>query len=92
MDSIEDMRRIAPEEALQMTKDAKGSTWYEDWRPYCAQQQVPCNSRLNRMDKTDYGFRCRFCGNVIGFHLKRLKESPLNDAKYVAPSQIKKYY
>lgn len=31
-----------------------------------------------RMISTDYGFKCPSCGNMIGFNLTRLKESPLN--------------
>lgn len=44
-------------------------------RPYC----MMCN-RSDRMVSEPYGFRCPQCGNMIGFNLKRLKESPLNNA------------
>lgn len=91
MDSIEDMRKLAPEVALQMLKQAKGPEWTLNWRPHCKQTQIPCTSGLHRMDKTDYGFRCRFCGNVIGFHLERLSDSPLNNPDY-KPGQTKKYF
>lgn len=45
------------------------------WRPYC----MMCN-RSDRMVSEPYGFKCPQCGNMIGFNLKRLKESPLNNA------------
>lgn len=35
-----------------------------------------------RMISTDYGFRCPSCGNMIGFNLTRLQESPLNKRNY----------
>lgn len=56
-------------------KEAKGGTWYDGWRPYC----MMCN-RSDRMVSEPYGFKCPQCGNMIGFNLKRLKESPLNNA------------
>ena len=67
---------LSEEEKLSLLKEAKGGTWYDGWRPYCC---VPhCNSRLNRMLQESYGFKCQSCGNLIGWNLERLKESPLN--------------
>lgn len=51
------------------------SEWKDGWRPYC----MMCN-RSDRMVSEPYGFKCPQCGNMIGFNLKRLKESPLNNA------------
>jgi hypothetical protein len=69
---------LSEEEKLNKLKEAKLGSWYDGWQPYCTQTQVPCKSGLYRMDKMLYGFRCSFCGNMIGFNLQRLNESPLN--------------
>lgn len=87
MQTCEDMQKLSEEEKLEMTKNAKGGTWDPAWRPYCLQKQVPCPSGLLRMDRMNFGFRCRRCGNIIGFDLKRLKESPLNSPNYKLPVQ-----
>ncbi len=58
---------------LAMLKEAKGGTWYDDWRPYC----MTCSTTV-RMAQHDYGFRCQGCGNLIGWDCQRLAESPLN--------------
>ena len=76
MKTIQDNIKLSQEERLKLLKDAKGSPWYDGWKPYCC---VPnCTSRLNRMVETEYGFRCSYCGNMIGWDLGRLQESPLN--------------
>lgn len=60
-------------------KEAKGGSWYDDnWQPYC----LMCNT-VARMQKRDYGFECHQCGNMTGWDLIRLQESPLNDPEYV---------
>lgn len=69
---------LSEDEKLRQLKEGNLGTWYDGWRPYCTQSQVPCKSGLHRMDRMPYGFRCAFCGNMIGFNLHRLKESPLN--------------
>jgi hypothetical protein len=67
---------LSEEEKLSIVKAAKGGSWYYGWKPYC---MIPtCKSGLVRMAPTAYGFRCSSCGNMIGFDLKRLAESPLN--------------
>lgn len=81
--TCDDMRALSKETQDEMTKAACSGTWHPAWRPYCLQVQVPCDAGLLRMDRTDYGFRCRRCGNIIGFDLKRLRESPLNGPKTV---------
>lgn len=58
---------------LEMLKEAKMGSWYDDWKPYCC----TC-STMNRMIQEDYGFKCRSCGNLIGWDLYRLVDSPLN--------------
>lgn len=78
-----DMQALTEAEKLTMTKQAKSGTWYDDeWQPYCSM----C-STMGRMTKKSYGFECegkgdhfnrKGCGNIIGFDLTRLKESPLN--------------
>ncbi len=79
MKTVNDNQNLSAAEQLESTKLAKGGTWYDDdWRPYCAQTQTTCHSRLIRMQKMPYGFKCNYCGNMIGFDLTRLKESPLN--------------
>lgn len=73
METIQDNVTLSEEEKLRRVKEAKGETWYEDWKPYC----MMC-SYNGRMEKQNYGFRCPSCGNMIGFNLTRLQESPLN--------------
>lgn len=65
-----------PEETkLQTLKESKGSPWYDGWTPYCL---VPACRGLGRMERRPYGFECPGCGNLIGFDLVRLDDSPLN--------------
>lgn len=64
---------LSDSERLEMLKKAKGGTWYDGWHPYCGM----C-SYNGRMIGRDYGFQCPKCGNMIGWNLMRLKESPLN--------------
>lgn len=80
MKTIADNHKLTPQEALEQTKKAKGGDWYEGWLPFCVQEQVPCNS-MSRMRPMSYGFKCDTCGNMIGYDLTRLKESPLNNKK-----------
>lgn len=58
---------------MSILRQAKGGTWYDGWQPYCG----TC-STVARMQTQPYGFQCSYCGNMIGFNLVRLKESPLN--------------
>ncbi len=81
METVEENIALSDEEKLARLKEAKGGTWYDDWKPYCVQSHIPCGSRLNRMVKMPYGFRCLYCGNMIGWNGHRLKESPLNNIK-----------
>lgn len=69
-------------EKRKLLKEAKMGTWYDGWKPYC----LNC-STAGRMTLMPYGFKCegngdwfgrRGCGNMIGFDLERLIESPLN--------------
>ena len=64
---------LSPETKIEILKGSKPGTWYDGWQPYC----MMC-STMARMDKKDYGFKCSFCENMIGFDLYRLAESPLN--------------
>ena len=75
METLKQNIDLPEKEKLRRLKEAKGGTWYDGWRPYC----MMCN-RSDRMVSEPYGFRCPQCGNMIGFNLKRLKESPLNNA------------
>ena len=61
---------------MSLLMKAKGSTWYDGWVPYCVHYVKKCSSP--RMIRETYGFRCPDCGNLLGFNLERLKESPLN--------------
>lgn len=74
LETIEENLKLSEEEKLSRLKKAKGGTWYDGWRPYC----LNC-STSERMVATNYGFKCLCCGNLIGFNLTRLKESPLNN-------------
>ena len=49
---------------LEIHKKAKGSPYYEGWKPYC----LKCNS-MARMKEESYGFSCSGCQNTIGFDL-----------------------
>lgn len=72
METLKQNIDLPEKEKLRRLKEAKGGTWYDGWRPYC----MMCN-RSDRMVSEPYGFKCPQCGNMIGFNLKRLKESPL---------------
>jgi hypothetical protein len=61
---------------LATLKEAKGGSWYDNWKPYCVREACP--SGLQRMEKHPYGFECKTCGNKIGWDLTRLDDSPLN--------------
>lgn len=65
-----------------LLKENKPGTWYDGWQPYC----MTCNA-MARMLLMPFGFECGNCKNQIGFDLKRLQESPLNDPLYVVPKQ-----
>lgn len=73
MKTIKDNIQLTKEERLQTLKLAKGGTWYDNWKPYC----LTC-STMNRMEQKEFGFKCNTCGNLIGWDLTRLLESPLN--------------
>ena len=68
-ESFEEAKKLAEAYVQDASLDTTG------WRPYC----MMCN-RSDRMVSEPYGFKCPQCGNMIGFNLKRLKESPLNNA------------
>lgn len=73
METVQENINLSDEEKLKRLKEAKGGTWYDGWQPYC------CMCHYNgRMTPMSYGFCCPCCGNMIGFNLTRLKESPLN--------------
>lgn len=74
METVQENINLSDEEKLRRLKEAKGGTWYDGWKPYCCM----CSTSI-RMDSQPYGFRCRMCGNMIGFNLTRLQESPLNN-------------
>lgn len=74
METIKDNMELSDEEKLNRLKKAKGGTWYDGWRPYC----LACGT-IHRMIPMDFGFKCLSCGNLIGFNLTRLAESPLNN-------------
>lgn len=63
---------------LKTLKEAKPGTWYDGWTPYCTQQFCRTNPR---MINKPYGFKCPDCGNMIGFNLLRLTDSPLNNKR-----------
>jgi hypothetical protein len=69
---------LPEEEKLRVLKESKGSQWYDGWRPYCL---VPHCRSYERMDQHTYGFKCHACGNMIGFDLVRLDDSPLNETR-----------
>lgn len=73
METIEENRNLSEDEKLRRLKIAKGGTWYDGWKPYCMMCQ-----KSPRMIAKDFGFECPNCGNLIGFNLTRLQESPLN--------------
>jgi hypothetical protein len=74
METIKENEILSNDEKLKRIKEAKGGTWYDGWKPYC----LVC-STMSRMVEQTYGFKCNHCGNVIGFNLTRLMESPLNN-------------
>ena len=72
---------ILPETKLEMLKEAKGGTWYDDWKPYCG----TCDT-MGRMVQHDFGFQCQNCCNMIGWDCIRLSDSPLNNEGHVVYS------
>lgn len=76
METKAENEALSEEERLERVKKAKGGTWYDGWKPYC----LMCTT-MTRMAKMNYGFRCVQCGNMIGWNLTRLAESPLNKMK-----------
>lgn len=73
METIQDNLDLSDDEKIRRLKEAKFGTWYDGWKPYC----MMC-SYNDRMVPMSYGFKCPSCGNIIGFNLTRLQESPLN--------------
>jgi hypothetical protein len=84
MKSIADIVVLSEKEKLSQLKKAKGGTWYDGWVPYCIVmidgKYTDCSSP--RMKPMPYGFKCPDCGNMIGYDLIRLIESPLNKLTY----------
>lgn len=74
MKTIKENVSLSEEEKMKRLEEAKGSKLYKGWKPYC----MICDYR-ERMESMPYGFKCPKCGNIIGFDLERLKESPLNN-------------
>jgi hypothetical protein len=55
------------------TKSWTDKTPDPDWDPYCCSDR-PCSSGASdRMERKDYGWYCRFCGNKISKQMYRLK-------------------
>ncbi len=73
MKTIAENEALSKDEKINQLKEAKGGTWYDNWKPFC----LTC-SAIIRMNEKSYGFQCQNCKNMIGFDLTRLKESPLN--------------
>lgn len=78
MKSIEDMNALTEQQKIEMLTEARGGIYEKKWWPYCLQKVRPCNAGLKRMERMSFGFWCTKCGNIIGFDLERLQESPLN--------------
>lgn len=76
MSTVKEQSAIPPAKALEMSKEAKMGTWYDDkYTPYCG---APDCRIMPRTIKRPFGYECPSCGNMIGHHYKRLQESPLN--------------
>ena len=75
LETVKENEELSAEEKMRRLKAAKAGTWYknENWKPYCG----TC-SYSERMISMPYGFKCPECGNMIGWNLTRLQESPLN--------------
>lgn len=74
METIKENENLSEEEKLDRLKNAKCGDLFDGWTPYC----MMCDSSP-RMISMNYGFVCTDCGNMIGFNLTRLVESPLNN-------------
>lgn len=83
MKTIAENEALSPEERLAQTKEAKGGTWYDGWKPFCMAFPTSKACTSPRMKHESYGFSCPDCGNLIGFDCTRLEESPLNNPEYV---------
>lgn len=84
--TVQYMAALSDQQKLEMLKEAKGGTWYDDWHPYC----MTC-SYGGRMKKRDYGFQCPQCKNMIGWDCTRLQESPLNKPNHFDPGLYPPY-
>ncbi len=70
----EQMTAEQKKEMLAKAQEMSGASKNPNWRPYC----LTCTT-FDRMNSQPYGFKCRKCGNEIGFDLQRVEESPLNN-------------
>jgi len=75
MSTVEKESSRTEDEKLSLLKEAKMGTWYDGWKPYCVSDKC---KRMPRMDRKAHGFTCPACGNIIGWNLCRLQESPTN--------------
>lgn len=73
METIRENQLLSDEEKKSRLKNAKIGEVYDGWTPYCMMYK-----KSPRMISMNYGFVCPDCGNMIGFNLTRLQESPLN--------------
>ena len=55
----------------RFTHEKTQAKHYTDWNPFCCNSTEPCVS-MNRMEKTDDGWKCNSCGLKIGKHLYRI--------------------
>lgn len=79
LETREENIKLSEEEKLRRLKNKNGII-------YCM-----CCNYSGRMEQKDYGFKCPYCGNEIGYNLMRLQESPLNNLEYVKGLKLNLY-
>lgn len=84
--TVEYMRSLSKEEANEMVKSAKLAnhcTWSKEFDDYAYSPYCGVCSYNWKMARMDYGFKCSNCENMLGWDMKRLVESPLNNPKHI---------
>lgn len=70
--TIEESEALPSEVKNKLLSDALGQRG-NDIPPHCT-----CIKTVERLQLKSYGFKCNSCGEILGFDLVRLKESPFN--------------
>ncbi|PCJ55976.1 MAG: hypothetical protein COA79_20415 [Planctomycetota bacterium] len=74
--TVEYNETLTVKERLSAMRKSRGGAWCSGhWKPRCM-TSTDAKCTTPRMDHRSYGFECPDRGNMIGFNLQRLEESP----------------